>query len=150
MTRTLRLSVGQHSEKGRKPVNQDFYGVLVPKEPQLSSKGIAVALADGVSSSDVSQIAAEFAVLGFLDDYYCTSDAWSVKRSVERVLNATNSWLHAKTRQSQYRYDKEKGYVCTFAGLVVKSTTAHVFHVGDTRVYRVHGGSLEQLTEDHR
>jgi serine/threonine protein phosphatase PrpC len=150
MTRTLRVSVGQHSDKGRKAVNQDFYGVFVPKEPQLSSKGIAVAIADGVSSSDVSQIAAEFAVLGFLDDYYCTSDAWSVKKSVERVLNATNSWLHAKTRQSQYRYDKEKGYVCTLAGLVVKSTTAHIFHVGDTRVYRLHGGSLEQLTDDHR
>jgi serine/threonine protein phosphatase PrpC len=150
MMRTLRVSVGQHSDKGRKAVNQDFYGVLVPKEPRLSSKGIAIALADGVSTSDVSQIAAEFAVLGFLDDYYCTSDAWSVKKSVERVLNATNSWLHAKTRQSQYRYDKEKGYVCTLAGLVIKSTTAHVFHVGDSRVYRVHGGSLEQLTDDHR
>ena len=150
MTRTLRVSVGQHSDKGRKALNQDFYGVFVPGEPQLSSKGIAVALADGVSTSDVSQIAAEFAVHGLVDDYYCTSDAWSVKKSVERVINATNSWLHAKTRQSQYRYDKEKGYVCTLAGLVVKSTTAHVFHVGDTRVYRAHGGSLEQLTEDHR
>ena len=48
---------------------------------------------------------------------------------VVSLLTATNSWLHAKTRQSQYRYDKDRGYVCTLSGLVIKSTTAHVFHV---------------------
>ena len=150
MTSTLRVSVGQHSDKGQKAVNQDFFGVSVPKEPQLSAKGVAIALADGIGSSEVSQIASELAVVGFLDDYYCTADAWSVKKSMMRVLTATNSWLHAKTRQSPYRYDKDRGYVCTLSGLVIKSTTAHVFHVGDSRIYRLHGGSLEQLTEDHR
>jgi serine/threonine protein phosphatase PrpC len=146
----LKVSVGQHSDKGRKEVNQDFYGVMVPGEPLLAAKGIAVALADGIGSSEVSQIASEFAVMGFLDDYYCTSPAWSVKKSVERVLTATNSWLHAKTRQSQYRYDQDKGYVCTLSALVLKATTAHVFHVGDARIYRLRHGTVEQLTEDHR
>jgi len=146
----LRVAVGQHSDRGRKPVNQDFYGWRLPDEPLLGSKGIAVALADGIGSSEVSQVAAEFAVMGFLDDYYCTSETWSVKRSVERVLDATNSWLHSRTRQSPYRYDKDRGYVCALSALVLKSTTAHVFHVGDTRVYRLQGDALEQLTQDHR
>jgi serine/threonine protein phosphatase PrpC/aminoglycoside phosphotransferase len=146
----LRISVGQHSDKGRKEVNQDFYGVSVPKEPLLSSKGVAIALADGIGSSEVSQVASEFAVMGFLDDYYCTSEAWSVRKSGERVLAATNSWLHSRTRQSPFRYDKDKGYVCTLSALVIKSTTAHVFHVGDTRIYRLQAGALEQLTDDHR
>ena len=86
MADALRISVGQHSDKGRKEVNQDFYGVSVPKEPLLSSKGIAVALADGIGSSEVSQIASEFAVMSFLDDYYCTSEAWSVRRSVQTTV----------------------------------------------------------------
>jgi serine/threonine protein phosphatase PrpC len=146
----VKISVGQHSDPGRKEVNQDFYGALVPEEPLLTSKGIAIALADGIGSSEVSQIASEFAVAGLLEDYYCTSEAWSVKKSVERVVTATNSWLHAKTRQSPYRYDKDKGYVCTLSALVLKGATAHIFHVGDTRIYRVAGDSLEQLTEDHR
>lgn len=146
----LRVSVGQHSDKGRKEINQDFHGLSMPEEPLLSSKGIAIALADGIGSSDVSQIASEVAVMGFLDDYYCTSDAWSVKKSVERVLTATNSWLHSRTLQSQYRYDKDRAYVCTLSVLVIKSATAHVFHVGDTRVYRLHADALEQLTQDHR
>ena len=119
-------------------------------EPQLSSKGIAIALADGIGSSDVSQVASESAVTGFLGDYFCTSETWSVKTSAQRVLTATNSWLHSQTRHSQHRYDTGRGYVCTLSALVIKSTTAHIFHVGDSRVYRLRDKALEQLTNDHR
>ncbi len=150
MSRHLQVAVGQYSDKGRKELNQDFHGVCIPREPQLSAKGIAVALADGISSSQVSQEAAQSAVTGFLEDYYCTADAWSVKKSGEQVLTATNSWLHSQTQHSQHRYDRERGYVCTFSGLVIKSTTAHLFHVGDARIYRLRGEQFEQLTEDHR
>lgn len=150
MTQQLKISIGQYSDKGRKETNQDFHGICVPSEPQLSSKGIAIAVADGISSSEVSQIASQSAVTGFLEDYYCTSESWSVKTSVERVLIATNSWLHAQTQQSQYRYDKDRGYVCTLSIMVIKSTTAHVFHVGDSRVYQLRDGTLDQLTDDHR
>jgi len=146
----LRVSVGQHSDRGRKAVNQDFYGWRLPDEPLLGSKGIAVALADGIGSSDVSQVAAEFAVMAFLDDYYSTSESWSVRKSADRVLAAANSWLHSRTYHSSYRYEKDRGYVCTLSGLVLKGTTAHLFHVGDTRVHRLQGDALEQLTQDHR
>ena len=150
MSRHLQVAVGQYSDKGRKELNQDFHGVCIPREPQLSAKGIAVALADGISSSQVSQEAAQSAVTGFMEDYYCTADAWSVKKSSEHVLTAVNSWLHSQTQHSQHRYDRERGYVCTFSGLVIKSTTAHLFHVGDARIYRLRGEQFEQLTEDHR
>lgn len=146
----LNISLGQHSDPGRKQINQDFHGACIPDEPQLSAKGIVVALADGVSSSNVSQIASEATVKSFLDDYYCTSAAWSVRQSAQRVLMAINSWLYAQTRQSQYRYDQDRGYVCTLSAVVIKSTTAHIFHVGDSRIYRLRAAVLEQLTEDHR
>ncbi len=151
MSKQLKITSGQQSDKGRKEINQDFYGIFAPTEPLLSSKGIAIALADGISSSDVSQIASNAAVSGFLEDYFCTSESWSVKTSVQRVLLSTNSWLHAQTRQSQYRFEsKDRGYVCTFSAIVIKSNTAHIFHVGDSRIYRLFDNKLEQLTEDHR
>ena len=150
MSRGLQVSIGQYSSKGRKPANQDFHGVLIPAEPLLSSKGIAVVLADGISSSSVSHIASESAVKSFLTDYYCTSESWSAKTSAQRVIAATNSWLHSQTRRSQYAYDRDKGYVCTLSAMVIKSRTAHIFHVGDCRIYRLAGNSLEQLTNDHR
>jgi serine/threonine protein phosphatase PrpC len=150
MVNQLKISAGQYSDKGHKEINQDFHGIYIPNEPQLGSKGVAIALADGISGSDVSQIASHSAVTSFLDDYYCTSDAWSVKTSAERVLTAINSWLYSQTQQGQGRYDKDRGYVCTLSAMVFKSTTAHMFHVGDTRIYRLHGNALEQLTTDHR
>jgi hypothetical protein len=66
------------------------------------------------------------------------------------VLGATNAWLYAQTQQSQGRYDQDRGYVCTLSAVVIKSSTAHLFHVGDARIYRVQGAGLEQLTKDHR
>jgi serine/threonine protein phosphatase PrpC/ribosomal protein L39E len=150
VARELKISLGQHSGKGRKDTNQDFHGALTPEEPLLSTKGIAVVLADGISSSSVSRIAAESAVKSFLTDYYCTSETWSVKTSAQRVIAAANSWLHSQTRRGQNPFDQDKGYVCTFDAVVLKARTAHIFHVGDSRVYRLDGASLEQLTEDHR
>lgn len=146
----LSVSVGQATDKGLKQVNQDFIGCMIPTEPSLSSKGIVFAMSDGISSSQVSQIASQTAVSGFLEDYYCTSDSWSVKTSVQKVIQAINSWLCAQTRNSPHRFEKDKGYVCTFSALVLKSNTAHVFHSGDTRIYRLSGDSLERLTNDHR
>ena len=150
MAAQLQIAFGQHSSKGRKAVNQDFHAVMVPPEPQLGAKGVVVALADGISSSQVSQVASQTAVRSFLEDYYATPDSWTVKSSAVKVLEATNSWLYAQTRNGPYRYDIDKGYVCTFTALVLKSTRAHLFHAGDARVFRVVGGKLEQLTEDHR
>src|SRR2546421_12026916 len=89
----LKVAVGQHSDRGRKALNQDFYGWRAPAEPLLSSKGIAIALADGIGSSDVSQVAAEFAVMAFLDDYYSTSETWVVRKSAGRRRSAAHSRL---------------------------------------------------------
>lgn len=150
MGKTLRVTLGQHSLAGTGPVNQDFFGAMLPEGSLQITKGVAVALADGIGSSRVSQVASAAAVRGFLDDYYATSDAWSVRRSAQRVLSATNSWLHAQTMRSDARFDKDSGYVCTFSALIFKGRDVHMLHVGDSRIYRLHPHALEQLTEDHR
>lgn len=146
----LQISLGQHSRAGRKDINQDFHGAAIPREPLLSSKGIALAIADGIGSSPVSQLASAAAVKGFLDDYLCTSEAWSVKRSGQRVLAATNSWLHAQNQRSDARFDRDRGQVCTFSALILKGNEGHLLHVGDTRICQLHQQALEPLTEDHR
>ncbi|MEQ5834934.1 bifunctional protein-serine/threonine kinase/phosphatase [Marinobacter sp. NFXS9] len=150
MTNRLTVVLGQASDRGQKPSNQDFHGCRTPTGPLLALKGIALAMADGISSSDVSHIASETAVRAFLDDYYCTSDAWSVRHAVERVLTATNGWLHSQTQRSDARFDKNRGYVCTLSALVLKADRAHLIHAGDTRIYRLNDAGLEQLTHDHR
>lgn len=146
----LRVTIGQHSQAGRKSINQDFHGARIPGRPLLDTKGIAVALADGISSSAVSQVASAAAVHGFLDDYFSTSDAWTVRRAAERVLSASNSWLHAQNRRTAARFEPDSGYVCTFSALVFKGTQVHLLHVGDARIMRLHAHALEPLSHDHR
>ena len=146
----LQVAIGQYSSAGQKDINQDYASACIPKNNQLYTKGIAVAIADGISSSAVSQIASQTAVNSFIEDYYCTSAAWTVKKSGQQVLGATNSWLYAQTQQSDFRFNKDKGYVCTFSAAVFKSQAAHIFHSGDSRIYKLHDNTLEQLTVDHR
>jgi serine/threonine protein phosphatase PrpC len=143
----LRISLGHASDKGIKADNEDFFGALVPEEPQLTYKGIAVAIADGMSSSDAGKQASHCCVVSFLEDYYSTPDSWSVVHAGQKILSATNSWLYS---QGQARYASARGLVSTLSICVFKSTTAHVFHIGDSRLYRLRKGNLEQITRDHR
>lgn len=146
----LSVDVGQASDKGRKAENQDHCAVNLAKGQERHSKGISLAMADGISTSQVSQMASVSAVNTFLNDYYCTSDALTVETAGKQVIRAINAWLFAQSRQSEYRFEREKGYVCTFAALIIKGRTAHLFSVGDTRIYRVKPQGLEALTADHR
>ncbi len=150
MRKELVVSLGQKSSPGRKEINQDFHGAWIPEQPELGTKGIAIAIADGISTSSVSDHASEIAVTSFLQDYYCTSDSWTVKNAAYKVIKAVNSWLYAKTLSGPSRIDREKGYVCTFSALILKSATAYIFHIGDARVYHLRKHALEQLTRDHR
>jgi eukaryotic-like serine/threonine-protein kinase len=146
-THGARISIGQHSSAGVKSRNDDSYGVLVPEPALLESHGIAMAIADGMSSSEGAKEASENCIKSFLNDYFCTHASWSVKKSVSVVLRALNSWLYA---QGQRQHASERGMVSTFSGLILKAGTAHIFHAGDTRISRVVSGHLEQLTRDHR
>ena len=144
---TLKISIGFASDTGIKPDNEDFFGSLIPEGPQLTHKGIAVAIADGMSGSDAGKQASHCCVISFLSDYYSTPDSWSVKHAGQKILSATNSWLYS---QGQNRYESTKGMVSTLSIIILKSTTAHIFHIGDSRIYRLRQGNFEQITRDHR
>lgn len=147
---TLQIEFGQYSQAGVKPLQQDCSGCKTPTGTELTYKGIAIALADGISSSQVSHIASQSCVNALLDDYYATPAFWGVSTSVKKVLQSLNSWLYAQSRRSEFRYQLDRGYVCTLSALVLRSCTATLFHVGDSRICRLSGRGLEPLTEDHR
>ncbi|HEC26331.1 MAG TPA: bifunctional protein-serine/threonine kinase/phosphatase [Gammaproteobacteria bacterium] len=135
------------TEKGDKDENADAADACIPEGGLIHSKGIAAAIADGMSSSEGGKEASQVSVTGFLTDYFSTPESWTVKTSVQRVLGALNRWLYS---QGQVKHDSARGMVTTFSGMVLKSSTAHIFHVGDSRIYRFRTGELELLTRDHR
>ena len=147
MPTSLQINSAHYSIAGVKSQNEDACGIVVPDEPLLTTKGIAVVVADGMSASDDGKQASEGCVKSFLSDYFSTPESWSVKSSGQKILSALNRWLHG---QGQRQYQSNKGMVTTLSALVFKSNTAYIFHVGDTRIYRLRGNELEQLTNDHR
>jgi serine/threonine protein phosphatase PrpC len=144
---TLQVVAAQHSAAGTKASNDDACGIRIPRGTELNSKGVAAIIADGMSGSDAGKEAAEACVTGFLADYFTTPDSWSTVTAAGKILAALNRWLYA---QGQRQFASGKGMVTTLSVLIVKSVTAHLFHVGDTRIWRMRHGRLECLTRDHR
>ncbi|RYD39554.1 MAG: bifunctional protein-serine/threonine kinase/phosphatase, partial [Verrucomicrobiaceae bacterium] len=146
LTGRIELATGLFTTAGPKPRNEDCLGIHIPDAALLPTKGIVACIADGVSAASAGKEAAEAAVLGFITDYYETPESWEVKTAGQRVLTALNRWLFS---QGQGFRAAEKGCVTTFTAIILKSRTAHVFHIGDSRLYRYRVGELEQITRDH-
>ncbi len=142
----LSFTIAQHSVAGAKPQNEDAIGIRIPEGVTLTNKGAIAVIADGVSAAEAGKEASETCVHNFLSDYYSTPDSWGVKKSTTQVLTALNRWLFGQGRSFT---DAQKGYVSTFSTVIFKSQTAHIFHVGDSRIYRLRNNDLEQLTRDH-
>ena len=141
----LRVDLAQRSEAGQKSENQDAIGAQIPEGRALATKGISLAIADGVSSSEHAQQASQIGITGFLTDYYATPDTWSTEHSGKNVIVALNRYLWGKSQNSVL----QGGYLSTFSALVLKGNMGHLFHVGDSRIYRLRDNELEQLTRDH-
>ncbi len=142
----LKVNVGLHSEKGLKAQNEDAVGYHIPREPVLTTKGMVALIADGVSSAEAGKEASETCVHNFISDYFSTPESWSVKTSAQRILTALNRWLYG---QGLSYLEADKGYISTLSVLVIKSRRAHLFHIGDSRIYLLRDGDLEPLTKDH-
>ncbi|WP_286830835.1 MULTISPECIES: bifunctional protein-serine/threonine kinase/phosphatase [Kordiimonas] len=147
MQEPLSITIGQYSDQGAKDRNDDSYGVLVPEGALLDNKGIAAAIADGLSVSQAAKEASETCIKSFLADYYDAPASWAARTAASRVLSATNRWLNG---QSLARFGSDLDMASTFSGLVLKGGTAFIFHVGDSRIALLRGGVLEPLTQAHK
>ncbi len=141
----LSIHIGHATRAGVRERNEDFVGMVTPNEPELSTKGLIAAIADGVSGNDGGRQASEYTVRGLLTDYYATPDTWPVTQSLDRVIKAINSWV-----QNQGAARKElAGMATTLTTVVLRGSFYYFSHVGDTRLYLLRGGALTRLTTDH-
>lgn len=148
----LQLAYSQLSAAGIKSVNEDAVASYLPSDAHLLTyKGACFALADGVSTAEAGQQASSLAVQSFTKEYPQTPDTWSVAYSAEQVLKTINAKLYQLSHVFNHSSNQEqKGYLTTFTGLVLKSQTAHFFHVGDSRLYHLRHGVVQQLSQDHK
>jgi serine/threonine protein phosphatase PrpC len=68
-----------------------------------------------------------------------------VPRAIETVTTALNRWVIAEgTRNSELA-----GMATTLSVLVLRGRRFYTAHIGDSRIYRLHEGTLQQMTVDH-
>ena len=142
---TLQITAGYASLTGKRERNEDFVGMVLPSGSELSTKGILVAVADGVSGSSGGREASEYTVRGLLSDYYATPDDWDIPVSLDRVLNAINRWLVAQSSA----HPERDGMATTLSVLALRRRYYTIAHIGDTRIYLLRQGKLTRLTTDH-
>lgn len=138
------LRSGHATALGSKPINEDSFAVGLPKPALQDTKGAVAIVADGLSGSQSGREAAQLAVRGFLSDYFSSPETWSVDTAVSKVLAALNGWLF------RAQSDREATRATTLTILILKSRTAHIFHIGDSRIVRIRDGQPEVLTQAHR
>ena len=141
----LQVTIQSHSVAGIKDENQDACACYVPQDYLLERKGVVSVIADGVSSCERAKKASNDCVQGFLTDYYSTPDSWSTEHCATKVITALNSSLYSQSMV----IDKVSSMLSTMSALIIKSNTAYLFHIGDSRIYRYRDGVLKQLTKDH-
>ncbi|WP_370261064.1 protein kinase [Limnobacter sp.] len=146
MNTTLQVAFGACSQAGAKANNQDAFAALCGQGDAALLKGAAAVVADGLSSCSQAHVASQTAVTSFVEDYFGTPNNWSTQKSLRQVVASLNSWMH---QQNAGANNTGNRMMTTLAAAVIKSNTLHCLHVGDSRVYQMRAGRLDQLTEDH-
>ena len=147
MSNRLDVDYAFSTSAGIKPENQDACAIRIPDNSNtLTHKGAVALVADGVSACTRAREASHTSISSFMADYYSTPDSWQVRHAAGKVITAINSWLHY---QGQHHINNDTDLCTTFSGIVLKSNTAHLLHIGDSRIYRLRKQHLECLTEDH-
>lgn len=144
-TNRLSLSVGQAFVAPDRRRHRSSMSVRIPDEAgQLAAKGACAVISDTSSRNAIAKQAGDLSVRGFLADYFSTPDHWDVKTSATRVLRALNGWCY-----SQSTFVEDGSYVSSLSAMVYRGRDAHLFHMGDTLVFRLRGAEFEQLSRDH-
>ena len=142
----LQLRFGHASTAVPGKSNEDFYGIVTAREePEARTRGVAVAIADGVSGSGGARLASETTVRSLLRDFYGAPAHWNIAPTIDRVLRSLNDWLSAENARNP---DLE-GVVSTATMMLFKGNYYYLAHVGDTRAFCKRGRTWRQLTIDH-
>ena len=129
--------------------NED--NVLVPKEMALA------VVSDGMGGHASGEVASRITV-ETIDQYYRDTarsgpNTWPMKLpnlEVERQRMAVAIQLaNSNIFETAQADGAKKGMGCTVDAMYFSQGRFYIGHVGDSRVYRIRGGQIQALTEDH-
>jgi serine/threonine protein phosphatase PrpC len=129
----------------RRAANQDSQAVRMCTDYEEWSRcGHLFVVADGMGGHAVGDLASRIAV-DTLPHAYFKHDADSIESRLRSAILAANKAINDRGRENR----EFEGMGTTCSVLSLSERGALVGHVGDSRVYRVRRGQIEQLTFDH-
>lgn len=140
------IEVGMATDLGRRrAVNQDNL-VVQPchTEEQWKSKGVLLMVADGMGGHKGGEKASELAVqlvpLTFSKNLQLGFD-----KALRRALLEANQEIHRRGKENAEFFNMGT----TASVLLLNAEGGWIAHVGDSRIYRIRDGMVEQLSYDH-
>ena len=128
----------------RRSNNQDSFLVRLASNPrQWLDRGHICVVADGMGAHLAGEVASRLATETITKSYLARIDELPGQALVQAVYDAHDA-IRAKSREEAFR---EMGTTCD--AFVLAPQGFFVAHVGDSRVYRLRGNTLDQLTFDH-
>src|SRR4051812_48170696 len=129
----------------RRTNNQDSIAMVVTDDVATwATRGHLMIVADGMGAHAAGELASKLAVDNISHNYFKLRDLYPPAALRQAIRDANNA-IHAKG-QSSVGF---QGMGTTCSCLVLLPQGALVAHIGDSRVYRLRGDLLEQLTFDH-
>ncbi len=146
MTSPPSVQYASRTDKGmRRAMNQDSLQVRMCSEYEEWSRcGHLFVVADGMGGHAVGDLASRIAI-ETLPHAYFKNDAPTIEARLRDAVTAANKAINDRGRENR----EFEGMGTTCSTLSLSECGAMVGHVGDSRVYRVRNGQIEQLTFDH-
>nr|MBC8359949.1 Stp1/IreP family PP2C-type Ser/Thr phosphatase [Candidatus Desulfatibia profunda] len=140
------ITIGSASHIGmQKTENQDYHAYYVPDNAKLKTKGILLALADGMGGMGGGSLASKTAVDTLMEAYYNDDTSGSVTESLTKAFLKANAEVIAKGTE----HIETARMGATLVAVVIKKNNMYYAHVGDSRGYLIYGNDITQFTEDH-
>ncbi|HXG11061.1 MAG TPA: protein phosphatase 2C domain-containing protein [Gemmataceae bacterium] len=129
----------------RRSLNEDNHAILLASdEEKWRLQGHLFLVADGMGGHAVGELASELAAANVPHTYHKHAVHGPVV-ALRRAFQEANATIYARGQQNPEF--KEMGTTAT--ALLLRPEGAWIGHVGDSRVYRIRDGQIEQLTFDH-
>lgn len=148
MIRTSRahLHIEAHTHQGMTGKNnEDRYGVASFRVSENDRTPIVFAvLADGIGGHKGGEVAAELAVNHIMQSV-ARGDGKFSKHSIEQAINEASSAIASHSSSNDEL--RGMGATCVIAWII--DNKLYTAYVGDSRIYLMRGGRIQQLTIDH-
>lgn len=129
----------------RRSTNQDSVEcVLASDEEKWKKRGYLFVVADGMGAHAAGELASKLAADG-VTHLYAKYHELSPPEALKRAVVETNAEINRRGQANEEF--NNMGTTCS--ALTLLPYGAVVAHVGDSRVYRVRNGRIDQLTFDH-